>query len=531
VVIFGGPRKDIQLFEDGGAAVADTVAAIDQSVVIDLDALSKGKQLRFLAAFFERLYDVNRRPLLLIADEADRYASQKPMSPEATVALGAAEDIARRARKRGIGSMWLTQRTAVLNKNVSDLCDLTAVFRTPGARDLDELEDRVGRLASKEQVREVMKAAPGLEDGQVIFLSTHPKLRGYLPATIRPVQLPLPRTYDSSATPGLKVRVAEPKVLAQTDLAEIEARMAQQIAQAKADDPRELRKQIQTLKAELAKKQPAVANKQPAVSQPKIIEKPVITDAQIATLEASVSRLGQVADRTFGRIEQSIDQAGNRLHAPIVRLKGELQALVSAARTAAPRDTPVATTASSSGSVGRTSGRTVRPAPSGDRPTMPKMHRAMLTVLAHAVDGPNGKPLTKKQIRVRTGYRDSGPVSSTFADLMREGWAVSNGTGLRVTPEGLAALGSYEELPTGALLRAELVNGTIGKLSQMERKFLKELFLVYPADMTKAELREACSYADSGPVSSAFGHLVALDYAVAVGTGRLKASGELFEEA
>src|SRR5688572_28994404 len=42
VVVFGGPKRDIQLFDDTGAVVADTVVAVDQSVDVDLDALSKG---------------------------------------------------------------------------------------------------------------------------------------------------------------------------------------------------------------------------------------------------------------------------------------------------------------------------------------------------------------------------------------------------------------------------------------------------------------------------------------------------------
>jgi len=80
-------------------------------------------------------------------------------------------------------------------------------------------------------------------------------------------------------------------------------------------------------------------------------------------------------------------------------------------------------------------------------------------------------------------------------------------------------------------LRRQLIEGSLGKLSQMERKFLGVLCRHYPAACAKGELRQACGYADSGPVSSAFGHLVALDYAVAVGQGRLQASPELFEEA
>ena len=86
------------------------------------------------------------------------------------------------------------------------------------------------------------------------------------------------------------------------------------------------------------------------------------------------------------------------------------------------------------------------------------MHRAMLTVLAQA-----GKSLSKKQIRVRTSYRDSGPVSSAFAEIQREGWVLPTDTGgLVITGKGLDALGDYLTLPAGHDLRTALVEGTVG---------------------------------------------------------------------
>jgi hypothetical protein len=272
-VVFGGPRADVKLVvpdrDAGGAqslaySLAETVASIEQSVVLDLDAMSRTKQERFLAPFLDRLYEVNRDPLLMFCDEADRYAPQKPMSQDAILSLSSSEDIARRGRKRGIGSFWLTQRTAVLNKNVSEFANLTVVFRTPGEKDLKELEDRVGRIAGKDVVKEVMRLAPGLADGEAIFLSSHPKLRKFMPDPVRPIQLPMPWTFDSSATPGVGQRRREPKVLAETDLAAIEEKMAAQVQRAKEDDPKLLRAELQRVRAELAKAQ----TKPPAPAAP-----------------------------------------------------------------------------------------------------------------------------------------------------------------------------------------------------------------------------------------------------------------------
>src|SRR5438132_6279126 len=137
VVIFGGDHQDVPLDENAGHQVADIVAALEQPVIIDLENLSNGKQIKFLATFFERLYDVNRNPLLLLLDEIQRYAPQtiRFATPEMSMCLGAVEDLVKLGRKHGIGVIGFTQRGAGVNKEVSELCDLLMAFRTPGPLD------------------------------------------------------------------------------------------------------------------------------------------------------------------------------------------------------------------------------------------------------------------------------------------------------------------------------------------------------------------------------------------------------------
>lgn len=318
IVVFGGPRRDVQIFPDGGRAVAETIVSIEQSCIIDLDDFTKKKQLVFLTAFLDGLYELNRNPLLLFADEADRYASQKPMSAEMHESLSASEDIARRGRKRGIGSNWLTQRYASLNKNVSDLCDLTVVFRTPGSRDLDELKERVGRVATKEQVAEVMKRAPGLEDGEAIFLSAHPLLRKLMPKGSEPIQLPMPWTFDSSSTPSVGQRRREPKILAETDLAAIEQRMSEQVERAKAEDPKAIRAELVNLRNALAAAQArerlaaeAQKNAKSRVEEKKV-EVQIVKAKDLQKIERATARLDASGEK-FSEIGTSAIDAAREL--------------------------------------------------------------------------------------------------------------------------------------------------------------------------------------------------------------------------
>lgn len=269
VVIIGGPRADVPLDVNAGAAVADIVAETDHSFIIDLDELSKGRGIKFLGAFFERLYEVNRQPLLLICDEADRYAPQKPMSVEANVTLGAADDIARRGRKRGIGSLWLSQRPAVIAKNVTSQCELVVTFRTTSSLDLKELREHVGRVATAEQVAETMRQVAGLNDGEAILMSQHPDTRMFKTA-----QFPMPATFDSSATPKVGKRRIEPKQLAAPDLKALGERIKATVEKAKADDPKELRAKIVKLQTEMdgMRRAPKVERIEVPVAPPKMVE-------------------------------------------------------------------------------------------------------------------------------------------------------------------------------------------------------------------------------------------------------------------
>lgn len=283
IVIFGGDHGDVPLQEDSGAITAEIVVDLRQPFVIDLENFSKGKQLRFLGAFFDRLYDKNREPLVLFCDEADRYAPQKPMSPEANICLGAAEDIAKRGRKHGIFPVFISQRNASLNKGVTELCDVAIVFRTPGPRDQEAVEDWFSTKATREQRDEVMGKLAGLATGTAIMCSAHPDVKLFATVPMR-----LPRTFDSSATPEIGKRAIEPKRLAKPDLEKLKARMALTIAAAKAMDPKELRRELAEVRAELArvKKQPEAKT-----TSVKRVEVPAIPDKLAAKMERLASKM------------------------------------------------------------------------------------------------------------------------------------------------------------------------------------------------------------------------------------------------
>lgn len=512
VVVFGGPRGDVKLFDDAAAAVslAQTIASIDQSVIVDLDGMSRTRQEKFLAPFLDSLYESNRRPLLLFCDEADRYAPQKPMSQEAIMSLSSSEDIARRGRKRGIGSFWLTQRTAVLNKNVSEFANLTAVFRTPGEKDLKELEDRVGRIADKETVKEVMRLAPGLADGQAIFLSAHPKLRPFMPHPVKPIQLPMPWTFDSSATPSVGQRKREPKVLAQADLAAIESRMAKQVEQAKANDPAQLKRRITELERQLA----ARPKEQVEKTVEKIVEVPVLKNGQLDRTE-----------KIAGRLEQAFDKLTAQADA-LKTESAELRRLIAPAAAPRPAPTPITRIAVGPRITATVPTRLMKQLPATGENGAAEVGRGGLRRILIALAQRQG--LTNRQIGVRAGLSSGSGTFATYMGKARsEGWITDEGDKRYVTEAGVAALGDYEPLPSGsALLNYWLAHQGNSGAARM----LTALAQVYPDALTNEQIGEAAGISHvSGTFATYMGKLRTLELIQSAGRGLSKASDELFD--
>lgn len=121
IPIIGGQHGDVELEQTAGQLIADVVVGSGQSMLLDLsDFPSKGAVNRFVTDFAERLYRRKARAsslLHLVLEEADEFAPQRGQADTARM-RGAIEQIVRRGRSRGLGVTLITQRSAVLNKDV-----------------------------------------------------------------------------------------------------------------------------------------------------------------------------------------------------------------------------------------------------------------------------------------------------------------------------------------------------------------------------------------------------------------------------
>lgn len=498
VVIFGGDHADVPLLETSGTVVADVIVDRRIPAVLDLSLLSKSAARRFAADLLERLYHRNRAPLHVVVDEADMFAPQRtPQGSERL--LGAMNDLVRRGRVRGLGVTLITQRPAVLNKDVLTQAEVLVAMRLIGARDRAAISEWIEAQASVEAAREVISSLPGLPVGTAWVWSP-----GWLDILQR-VEIRTPHTFDSSATPKPGQRVVAPKRMAVVDLAALSEQITATIEQAKADDPKALRRRVADLEHQLAaarRQTPASPVRRP---EPITVEVPV----NVPVLGAEqVAEMRRMADAASEWARKAIDAAGS------------LTAAVDAAAHAAAAHEPVAASrAERAPALARVTAppRPPRPTQAGDEANLARAERAILTVLAQ-----HGTRSTT-QVAILTGYsHKSGGYRNALSKLRSAGYIDGRGD-VTATSVGVAALGEYDPLPTGAELRRWWSENQLGKA---ERAILDVLSERYPDTVDVAEIADATGYSPtSGGFRNALSRLRSLE--LAAGRGSLTMSDTL----
>lgn len=162
--------------------------------------------------------------------------------------LGAIDDIVRRGGQRGIGCTLVSQRSAVLNKNVLTQAQMLVVLRTIAPHDLAAMKAWIDVHGTIEQGKEMMDSLPSLPTGDAWFWSPGwPTDQGIF---VRAHVLPI-ATFDSGATPKPGERKIVPKTAADVDLGALQKQMAATIEKAKAEDPKLLKKEIDQLKRKI----------------------------------------------------------------------------------------------------------------------------------------------------------------------------------------------------------------------------------------------------------------------------------------
>lgn len=501
VVILGGERADVPLEPGSGEIVAKLVVEERVSVVLDLSLFRKHEVATFMTGFLENLYrlkarEIYRTPLMLVMDEADAVAPQKPQKGEERM-LGAAEDIVRRGGQRGIGCVLVTQRSAVLNKNLLTQAQVMIALRTIAPQDLAAMNAWIDVHGTAEQRKTLMESLPSLPVGDAwVWSPGWPTVEGIFKRVhVLPIE-----TFDSGATPKAGEKRHEPKTVAEVDLDALKRQMAATIEKAKADDPRTLRSEIASLKKQLSARLPVVK-----VTEGKITEVPVLKDAQLSRAEKLQSRLQEHGERALAEavaLRQAISAATaarRQVYAAPAALQRYGIPAPAVARAAAAQRT------------------------NGSGAADPEIGRGGLRrILVALAQRPQG--LNQRQLGLRATLSSrSGSFATYLSKARANGWIEGSGD-LRITEAGIKALGSYQSLPEGR----ELLEHWLGELGGSgASRILRVLAGAYPNAMSQEDVGRAAELSDrSGSFATYLSKLRGLE--LITGRGELRASDELF---
>lgn len=199
VLILGGEFADVPITAAMGVPIAQWLVQDRQPVILDISDFRRADQCAFVADFGDELFVRNKgkdhgKPLHLIVDEADLFAAQVPASPEEKRSLLCLDEIVRRGRRRGLGMTMITQRPAVIHKDVLTQIALFAIFRVVAPQDKKAVFEWC-RSADALSLKIMMENVDKLETGTAwVWSPSWLKM-------LRKVQVNQRETFDSGRTP------------------------------------------------------------------------------------------------------------------------------------------------------------------------------------------------------------------------------------------------------------------------------------------------------------------------------------------
>ena len=133
--------------------------------------------------------------------------------------LGHIEEIVRRGRVRGFIPWLITQRPAVVHKDVLSQADILIAMKLTASQDRDAIGAWIEGQADRQEGKRILGDLPRLQRGEGYVWAPGHGLLGR-------VSFPPIGTFDSSRTPKRGERLATPRTLAEVDLTAIIAALA-----------------------------------------------------------------------------------------------------------------------------------------------------------------------------------------------------------------------------------------------------------------------------------------------------------------
>lgn len=531
IVIFGGKHADVPLDEHMGETVADLVVDRKISCVLVLDGWSKAAMRRFVTDFGERLYARSKTPVHLVLDEADIFAAQRIGKGDERM-FAAIDNLVRRGRSKGVGVTLISQRAAVIHKDVLTQTEILIAMGVTSKQDRAAIEGWLEANATSKELDEILGSLAGLDVGEAWIYS--PTLIGEL----KRVHIRQRRTFDSSATPKVgEKRPAAAAHLRDVDLAKLRDELGEVLERKKDEDPKLLRERIHELERELKTQPRARTAAAPAVNPAKEVERAHAAStrenekrirelqrahqdelaaieqrlaAEISRSSAAIEALARTQESqlvdaqhlldVLKRIDQdrSLKRAETKLERARAATK-EISATPAPApprpRSANPANPAAAATMSTRSSTTRTTTTSTRL-----RDLTPPL-RALLSMARLAAIG-EAEP-DKDLVAVFAGYEPGGStMRAIFAGLSKEGLVEYVGQGqAKLTPAGAAAAPRVDAPATFEALRELLESERL--LNGPQLQAFDIIAGKYPSELTKEDLGAALVHEPGGSTQRA----------------------------
>ena len=242
LVVGQGKGVEIEVDVDCAEEIAQVSMEKNVPVVLDLSGFLSEERSEFLKAYLTALWNLAgklRRPYIIGIEEAHEFIPQGIR----TKLKELISRIALRGRKRGLGAIIISQRSAKVEKDVLSQAGMLFLHRV-----VHEADMRVyGELLPwrKSEVKEIITA---LETGDCVYINGE---------TILPIYVRERETFHAGFTPSLEV-VVTPE-LRQVNQSIIEAIERAKVGKGKKSRIEELRGRLEQLEAVLAEKDKTIA--------------------------------------------------------------------------------------------------------------------------------------------------------------------------------------------------------------------------------------------------------------------------------
>jgi hypothetical protein len=525
VIAFGNfkePRAtDVPIDQHSGKHVAELIATGNRPCIIGFRGWMPGQMTKFWIDFAPTLFNLNEGELYIFIDEIQNFAAKgKIMDPEAGKCLHWTNRMMAEGRGIGLTFHIASQRAQKVHNDTLDCCETLIAMRTahPAAR--ASIKDWIDGNGEKAPGLEVLNTMAQLKRGEAWVWSPE---NGFGP---KRVQFPMFRTFDSFAPPQLQKTVSN-SGWSEVDLEAVKAKLATVIAEAKANDPRELKAQIADMRKQLAAAQkagPAPAAKPGDPHELKALARTAKTLRELLEEAMKVA----VKINAFGfdgvdvkpeelaaAFEKAATEAGRIVTQKVAmkrreleNLKAEVDRLLTKLNARLGDDAMNITV-----DVVKNEPVTVRPhvpaAPIAMRPSrevsaeqmaaaadgLKPTHLRVLNNLAELLDITGANSVSKEQLAAWSSYSpQGGGYGNILGSLRTAGMLDYGGAGIVITEAGRRLAVPTDVQPTNAAMleRAKAV------LKPAEAKIFEVIHASYPDAAAKEAIAEATGYAASG---------------------------------